>query len=309
MNSTTRHHRFQVGLLGAGIQFSSSPYLHNTEARALGLDYNQQLLDLDLLPGGVAGFAAVVERVERQGYAGINVTFPIKQQIIPLLHELSAEASALHAVNTVVFRNAKRVGHNTDWWGFAESFKRGLPGAPVQRVAVVGAGGAGAAVAYAILQQGAAELRIHDVDLARSTALAQRMQEVFPHRKVHACSDLAAALEVADGLIHATPMGMAKLPGLAVPEALLHKGLWVADVVYVPLETELLRVARRLGCRTVDGSGMAVYQAAMAIELFTGVKPDAERMRASFVSNLKTGTKAGAVRAGAAVLVEGSIQS
>jgi shikimate dehydrogenase len=306
MNNNSKQHRYQVGLLGAGIQYSSSPYLHNTEARALGLDYNQQLLDLDLLPGGVAGFASVVDRVEREGYAGLNVTFPIKQQIIPLLHELSPEARVLHAVNTVVFRGGRRHGYNTDWWGFAESFKRGLPGAALQRVAVVGAGGAGAAVAYAILQLGAAELRIYDVDSARATQLAQRMQAAFPQRSVNGCSSLAAALDRAAGLIHATPMGMAKLPGLAVPESLLHAGLWVADVVYVPLETELLRVARRLGCRTVDGSGMAVYQAAMAIELFTGVKPDAERMRTSFVSNLKTGTRAGNVKAGAAVLVEGS---
>jgi shikimate dehydrogenase len=96
-------------------------------------------------------------------------------------------------------------------------------------------------------------------------------------------------------------MGMAKLPGLAVPESLLHAGLWVADVVYVPLETELLRVARRVGCRTVDGSGMAVYQAAMAIELFTGVKPDAERMCASFVSKLTTAAQAGATMVSAAL--------
>jgi shikimate dehydrogenase len=102
--------------------------------------------------------------------------------------------------------------------------------------------------------------------------------------RVYAERDVGTALRGADGLIHATPTGMAAHPGLALPASLLHADLWVAEVVYFPLETELLRVARRKGCRTLDGSGMAVHQAAEAFRLFTGLHADAARMRGVFES-------------------------
>ena len=282
MQTNKQTPRFRTGLLGAGIQLSSSPAMHTDEARALAIDYSYELFDLDLLPGGLGGFGRVIEQAERDGFAGLNVTFPVKQQVIPLLHELSPEARVLHAVNTIVFRDGRRFGHNTDWWGFAESFKRGLPAAPLGRVALIGAGGAGAAVAFAILQLGAQTLCIHDLDTTRAVQLAERMQAAFPGRALQATGDIAAVMAGVDGIIHATPMGMAKLPGMAVPEALLHRQQWVAEVVYVPLETELLKAARRLGCATMDGGHMNVGQACRAFELFTGEKADIARMDAHF---------------------------
>jgi shikimate dehydrogenase len=279
---------YRVGLLGAGIQLSSSPELHMTEASDLGIAYSYELFDLDLLPGGAADFADALQGAEAKGFAGLNVTFPVKQQIIPLLHDLCPEAKALHAVNTVVFQNGRRIGYNTDWWGFYESFRRGLPDAALRRVALIGAGGAGSAVAYAALKLGAESLRVFDLDVSRAQQLVERLQPVFADRQIVAAESLESALNNADGLIHATPMGMAKIPGKAVPDSLLHAGLWVAEVVYVPLETELLAAARTKGCRILNGSGMAVYQAAQAMELFTGLKPDAERMRRKFTSKLQS---------------------
>jgi shikimate dehydrogenase len=145
----------------------------------------------------------------------------------------------------------------------------------------LGAGGAGAAVAYALLTLGADELVIVDTDLARARALAENAGR-FGSGLVTAASadELPELLRDADGLVHATPTGMAAHPGMPLPASLLRPELWVAEIVYRPLETELLRAARSAGCPVVDGGGMVVFQAAEAFRLFTGVTPDADRMLA-----------------------------
>jgi shikimate dehydrogenase len=277
-----------VGLIGSGIQFSSSPAVHMAEGAALGFDYSYELLDLDLIAGGAAALPRVLAEAEQRGFAGVNVTYPCKQGIVPLLHELSLEAELLQSVNTVVFRDGRRFGHNSDWWGFAESFRHGLPGVSLQDVALIGAGGAGSAVGFAALRLGAQRLSIFDTNAARAAELAERMTRLFPDRKVAASKTLDGALLNATGLIHATPMGMQKLPGLPVPARLLRPEMWVAEIVYVPLETQLLQVARANGCRTLAGNGMTVYQAAMSLELFCGAKPDTARMLRGFTSKLAT---------------------
>jgi len=214
---------------------------------------------------------------KRRGFDGLNVTYPCKQSIIPLLDELSPDARAINAVNTVVIRDGRLTGHNTDASGFAEGFRRGLPDAQLDRVVLLGAGGAGAAVAHAALKLGVRRLSIFDVDAARAAELAAKLG-------AEATSDLGSAMATADGLIHCTPTGMAKMPGLPLEARLIESRHWVAEIVYFPLETELLRVARAKGCRTLDGSGMAVYQAVGAFRLFTGIEPDAERMIRTFRS-------------------------
>ena len=267
------------GLIGAGIQASRSPALHEREANEQGLRYVYKLIDLDELAVGVEALAELLSAAKRMGFAGLNITYPCKQAIIPLLDELSDDARALNAVNTVVIRNGRLIGHNTDWSGFAEGFRRGLPGANLDRVVQLGAGGAGAAVAHAALTLGARELTVFDVDAARSAELATKLGA-----RVRAGTDLAAAMAAADGLIHCTPTGMAKVPGMPLKAQLLQSKHWVAEIVYFPMETELLRVARAKGCRTLDGGGMAVFQAVGAFRLFTGVEPDAERMMRHFLS-------------------------
>jgi len=267
------------GLIGAGIQGSRSPALHEREAEAQGLHCVYKLIDLDVLGVGVEALPELLATAGREGFTGVNITFPCKQAVIPLLDELSDDARALGAVNTVLFRDGRRSGHNTDWSGFAESFRRGLPDAKRDRVVLLGAGGAGSAVAHAALGLGVRRLSIFDTDSARAAALAAKLGG-----KAEAGGNLAAAMAEADGLIHCTPTGMAKQPGMALQAALIEKKHWVADVVYVPLETELLCVARAKGCRTLDGGGMAVFQAVGAFRLFTGIEPDAERMLRHFLS-------------------------
>jgi shikimate dehydrogenase len=267
------------GLIGAGIQGSRSPALHEAEAAAQGLKLAYKLIDLDVLDVGAEELPALLGDAERKGYCGVNITFPCKQAVIPLLDELSEDARALGAVNTVLFRDGKRTGRNTDWSGFAESFRRGLPGAKRDHVVQLGAGGAGAAVAYAAMRLGVRRLSIFDIDEARAAELAAKLGE-----GAGAGGNFEAAMPEADGLVHCTPTGMAKYPGMPLAAELLQARQWVAEVVYVPLETELLRVARAKGCQTLDGGGMAVFQAAGAFRLFTGVEPDAERMLRHFQS-------------------------
>lgn len=281
-----------VGLIGAGIDASLSPALHEAEAAAQGLDYEYRLLDID----GDA-LESLLAQARAEGYRGVNVTHPCKQDVIAHLDDLSPEAAALDAVNTVVFeRDGRAVGFNTDASGFAESFTRGLRGAALGKVVVLGAGGAGSAVAHAALRLGARDLVIVDTDTTRAAALAHRLGA-----RTGALDELLTA----DGLIHATPTGMAAHPGLPLPEALLRRELWVAEVVYRPLETELLRRARELGCRTLDGGGMAVMQAAGAFEHFTGVVPDRERMLRHFAQLVdpvcRQGIPRNRVKAGAGV--------
>jgi shikimate dehydrogenase len=258
-----------VGLIGAGIQASRAPALHEREGVEQGIRYVYKLIDLDRLVLGQGALPELLTAAERLGFAGLNITHPCKQSILPLLTDLSEDARELGAVNTVLFRDGnRRVGHNTDWWGFAESFRRGLPGARLNRVVQIGAGGGG----------------IFDLDTTRARDVASRLSVRFGQGTAVTCADMTEAMAEADGLIHATPTGMAKYPGLALPEQLLHPGLWVAEIVYFPLETELLRAAKRLGCRTLDGGGMAVFQAVEAFRLFTGRQANVERMLRHFAA-------------------------
>jgi shikimate dehydrogenase len=273
-----------AGLIGAGIQASRTPALHEREGDAQGMRYLYRLIDLDALQLDSGALPDLLSAAERMNFTGLNITFPCKQAIIPLLDELSPEARGIGAVNTVVWKNGKRIGHNTDCLGFAEGFRRGLGDVSRRRVVQMGAGGAGAAVAHALLAEGVQTLSIFDVEVSRAEALANNLNQHFGAGRARAGHDLTSAMAEADGLVNTTPMGMAKLPGMPVPVELLRGELWVAEIVYFPLETELLRNARALGCRTLDGGNMAVFQAVKAFELFSGVAPDAQRMLAHFQS-------------------------
>lgn len=280
---------FQVGLIGGGIMKSRSPAIHMAEGEALGLDVNYHLFDLDLDPRGHAALPKVLEEVQAQGFAGVNVTYPFKQEVMALLDELSPDARALKAVNTVVLKNGRRIGYNTDWTGFGENLKRGLPDVRMDSVLQLGAGGAGSAITYALLKLGVKQIFLSDLDSERAERLVQTMAEAFGPGRVTICDNLAQAAAQIDGLVNATPVGMLKHPGTPLPASLLRPQMWVADVVYVPLETELLKSARAIGCKTLDGGGMAVLQAAEAFRLFTGVTPNIERMLSKFNQSLLSG--------------------
>lgn len=272
-----------LGLIGSGIQRSLTPAMHEEEGRRQGLRVHYQLIDLARTGAGPEVLPTLVEAARVIGFDGFNVTFPCKQQVIPLLDGLSDEARAMGAVNTVVNEGGRLVGHNTDGSGWWDGLQRQLPGADLSRVVLLGAGGAGSAIAHAALLRGAGQLVICDAEPAKAEQLAQDLRARHGDARVAAESDVARALRGASGLVHATPTGMDKLPGLPLPEALLHDGLWVSEIVYFPLETALLKAARARGCATADGGGMAVGQAVRAFDLFNPcLRADAARMAAHF---------------------------
>ena len=290
MGETTE--KLLVGLIGSGIQKSLSPAMHEEEARHHGLRLHYQIIDLDRGGAGAQALPGLIAAARTMGFAGLNITFPCKQAVIPLLDGLSDEAQAIGAVNTVVFgAGGKLTGHNTDCSGWAAGFKRQLPSADLTRVVQLGAGGAGAAVAHAVLRLGAKHLVLVDREPERAGELAAALNKRYGEGRASASTDIASALNGgtnsprelrATGLIHATPTGMLKLPGMPLPEALLRADLWVSEVVYVPLDTALLQAARAKGCAVAHGGGMAVGQAIGAFEFFTGRQADPQRVEAHF---------------------------
>jgi shikimate dehydrogenase len=264
----------RCGLIGSGIGASLSPALHEAEGRHHGLDLSYVLFDVDG-PSIPADIGRLIAEAEFGGFAGLNITHPFKQQVIDLLDELSPQADDIGAVNTVVFRDGKRHGYNTDAYGFAESFRYRLPAAPVDHVVQLGAGGAGAACAYAQLTAGVGRLTVVDPDAGRRQAL----RSSFGGRlDVAGPDELPALLSTATGLVNASPIGMPAHPGTPLPVELLHPGLWLVDIIYSPVETQLLKAARDRGLRAVNGTAMCVFQAAAAFELITGRAPDTARM-------------------------------
>jgi shikimate dehydrogenase len=275
--------RLLAGLVGSGIGPSLTPALHEREGDAQGFRTLYQRLDLDVLGLGAQDVGRLLDATRLAGFRGLNLTHPVKQAVLPHLDALSDDAAALGAVNTVVFTSDGAVGHNTDWSGFARSFRRSLPDAPCERVVLLGAGGAGAAVAHALVRLGVAHLVVADADPVRAESLAAALASgLGASTSAAAAGAVGEALRRADGLVHATPTGMAAHPGSPVDDDVLRPDLWVADVVYRPLETALVRAARLRGAPVLDGGGMAVFQAVEAFRLFTGIEPDAERMLAHF---------------------------
>ncbi|HET7351108.1 MAG TPA: shikimate dehydrogenase [Marmoricola sp.] len=269
-----------TGLVGQGIGPSLTPELHEREAERQGLRYVYKTVDLvddDVDPDRLG---QLVRSAVRLGFDGLNVTHPVKQMTVPLVDRVSAEVAAVGALNTVVVTDGATVGHNTDLTAFERSFTDGLPGVSLADVVLLGAGGAGTAVAHALVRLGVQRLRVVDPDRDRGAALVESVQRLGSNANVEVLdrSGLEAAMRDAAGLVNATPVGMAHHPGIPLPEEQLRPTTWVADIVYRPLRTRLLRAAEALGCQTLSGAGMAVHQAADAFELITGRAADRSAM-------------------------------
>jgi shikimate dehydrogenase len=271
-----------VGLVGRSIQSSRSPIMHEREGARLGIHYRYVLIDFDALGLPDSALGEIVDAAQRLGFAGLNVTHPFKQSVAALLTRLADDAAVIGAVNTVVFAATERVGYNTDGGGFTESFSESMAGCSLQNVLQLGAGGAGMAVAYALFKLGAEKLSVFDTDESRSQNLAATLRDRMGKRVEALASPAAATIAEADGLVNTTPVGMAKYPGMPIRAELLSPRQWVAEIIYFPAETELVRRARALGCRVLTGTGMAVYQAVLSFELFAGVSADRAAMSGHF---------------------------
>jgi len=275
--------RVLAGLLGRGILESRTPWMHECEADAQGLRMVYSLLDFSDRGWGDGELPAVLDAVRRVGFAGVNVTFPFKQAVVPLLDELSPQAQAIGAVNSIAFRDGRAIGYNTDVTGFARAFLDRLEGVALDHVLQLGCGGAGSATAHALLSMvGVGKVTLSDTDPARAEALRAQLAATYGAERAEVTTDPAQAARDADGIVNATPIGMAKFPGIPLPAEALRPEHWVSEIIYFPLETELLKAAQALGCRTMTGRGMAVGQAVDAFEIFTGKPADRKRMWESF---------------------------
>lgn len=279
MSSSHLHfsNRILTGLLGAPIAQSAAPAMHERAAAALGLRCHYQLIEV--AGAGREELKVLVEGVRRLGFAGINVTFPYKEAVVGLLDELSPDAARIGAVNTVVVRDNRLIGYNTDTTGFARAIAPLVDASSHGAAAIIGAGGVGKAIAFALAGLGVADLRIFDCDRAKAVHLAARLEGHARARAAHSVED---ALQGVVGLVNASPVGMLPSLGTPVPDALLHAGLWVADAVYSPLWTPLLTAAKASGATVMTGRELAIYQAAEAFELFTGVAPSTIEMGIAF---------------------------
>ncbi|MCX7374174.1 MAG: shikimate dehydrogenase [Alphaproteobacteria bacterium] len=259
-----REGRLLLGLIGYPIGHSAAPAMMEAAAEAAGLRAHYQLIEVAGADGGE--LARLLDGVRRLGFAGVNITFPYKEAVVPLLDALAPGAAALAAVNLVkVEADGRLTGHNTDATGFLWAIGQGLADAVRAGPALLlGAGGAGRAIGWSLVQAGVPELRIFDADARRAAALAALLP------RARALSDAAEGLRGAAGLINATPIGMKPDTGCPLEPGLLHGGLWVADAVYAPLITPLLAAARGAGARIMTGRAMSVGQAVDGFAIFSG---------------------------------------
>jgi shikimate dehydrogenase len=251
--------------------------MHEAAARDLGMRAHYHLIEV--AGADRAKLRALLEGVRHLGFAGVNVTYPYKEAVVGLLDEMSADAAAMAAVNTVVVRDNRLIGYNTDSSGFARAAAGLVAASGRGSVALIGAGGVGKAIAFALFKLGVAALRIFDTERARAENLAERLAA---HGQAVVVDSVREAVAGAVGLVNATPVGMLPSRASPVPETLLHDGLWVADAVYFPLHTPLLIAAKAKGAQIMTGRDLAIYQAADAFELFSGRTASTAVMGAAF---------------------------
>ncbi|PRB68226.1 shikimate dehydrogenase [Arthrobacter sp. MYb213] len=282
---------YLVGLIGDGVLPSLTPPMHEREADAQALRYLYRPIDLTALRRDAQAVGELLQSGADLGFNAFNITHPCKQVVLDFLDEVSDNATAIGAVNTVIIKDGKFYGYNTDASGFGWALAGGLPNAKLDRVLQLGAGGAGAAVAFALLADGVKELIISDPEAVRASERVTELKAHFPQAAITAIrpEDASAALAEADGLLNASPIGMHHHPGLPIDISNLTAEHWVADCVYRPVDTALITAARELGCQVLDGGNMAVGQALDAFGIITGLTPNAGRMHAHLLEMLEAG--------------------
>ena len=276
-----KRRRILLGLLGAPIKSSASPKMHENAARALGMHCHYQLIEI--AGANRTTLQRLLHSVRDIGFAGINVTFPYKEAVVDLLDELTPAAKAIAAVNTIVIREGKLIGSNTDASGFRRVIEPYLRAGKKGPVALVGAGGVGKAIAYALDDPASAGIRLFDRDPTKMTALAS-----ISGTHITCCNTIEEAMHGAVGVINATPVGMSPDQRSPVPDTLIRPGMFVSDAVYTPLWTPLLLAAKAAGAATMTGRALAVAQAADAFRLFTDAAASESVMSEAFDDAMMT---------------------
>jgi shikimate dehydrogenase len=260
-----------AGVIGWPVGHSRSPLLHNHWLARHGID--GAYVPLAVAPENLE---AAIRALPKLGFAGANLTLPHKEKALALVDRATPRAWRIGAVNTLVVEaDGQVVGDSTDGMGFIANLKQECPGwsAEAGPAVVLGAGGAAAAVAFALLDEGAPEIRIVNRSPDKAQSLAERLGG---SARVIDWNERARASEGAALLVNATSLGMTGQPALDLALDRLDPRALVTDIVYAPLETELLRAARQRGNPTVDGLGMLIHQARPGFAAWFGVTPEAD---------------------------------
>ena len=279
----------KLGVIGDPIAHSKSPVMHEAALRESGIAGEYKALHIT--PDRLADMIAAVREDE---YRGINITIPHKEHVMRYLDELSEDARRIGAVNTIVNEGGRLVGRNTDGIGYVRSLKEEAAAELAgRRIVVVGAGGAARGIIHALAAEAPERIVLLNRTTERAEALANEWKDLADILAFS--SDRAAeALRDADIVINTTSVGMhPHLDETPLDPALLRGSEIVSDLIYNPLETKLLRLAREKGCRTHGGLGMFVYQGAYAFEYWTGTPAPIEAMRTAVLQDMKglTGKK------------------
>jgi shikimate dehydrogenase len=284
-----RAKRVLLGLIGYPIAHSATPAMQEVAARAAGFEAHYHLIEVE--GAGKGDLAAMLDGVRRLGFSGINVTYPYKEAVVPLLDALSPNAAAMGAVNTIVVNDGLLTGHNTDASGFATAYRKLGRRDGDRPVAIIGAGGVGKAIAFALSGSGVQALRLYDIDRGKCEALALALAD---RARIEIAASAAAAAEGAAGIVNGTPLGMAPNREMPVPASVLQPAQWIADSVYHPLWTPLMKAAQSIGATVMSGRELAINQALDAFTLFTGVEASETAMSSAFDAAMaeRTGERA-----------------
>ena len=276
----------QLGLIGAGISRTSSKRLHEFLGRMYGMPVSYELIDSDEIPG--FDFAARLEACGTGGYRGVNVTHPYKEVVRSLVEVPDPMVARIGSINTVIFEEDGRKGYNTDYTGFSGGFRHRFGDASPGVALIIGAGGVGKAMAFALNQLGAKEIWLYDIEAERARKLAATLREAEIPVKVIEEGDLQSAMREADGLLNGTPLGMFQHPGNAFPVEAIGGQRWAFDAVYTPLETEFLKAAKAKSLEIMSGYELFLFQGFHGFKCFTGIEVDPGEVMKSFPPPEKT---------------------
>lgn len=259
-----------IGLIGQSISASRSPSLHNMLGELKKLPVSYELQELDS-PAPEA-FVERLNLIREKGFIGTNVTFPFKQVAVDSADEVNDAVKKVGSTNTLLLKDGKVCAFNTDYTGFIRGYKGRVGELKAGKVLMLGAGGVGRAVAFALFEVGATELFITDLNVDGAKSLVEALNEAGCKASFVAKDDVAAIAKSVDGLVNCTPVGHYKTPGNPLAADCFGGQSWAFDAVYTPMDTEFLKASNAAGLKIVSGFDLFFYQAIDAFEIFTGEK-------------------------------------
>jgi shikimate dehydrogenase len=267
----------QFGLVGHPVSHSMSKIMHEAAYRSLGIKHRYDLFDVSEME--LARFMSNAD------FQGLNITIPHKVSVMAHLDSVEEEAKKIGSVNTIHFKKGRKIGYNTDVYGFMKTAEKAKIKLKDRKVLVLGSGGAGRGIAFKLSIEGA-NVSLYDTDASRARMLSEDIKEKTGNETI-TNTNLREGVLWADVLVNATPVGMhPRKDTTPVDKSMLKPQMDVIDIVYNPVKTRLLEDAQSIGCKTAGGVDMLVYQGAKAFQIWFSIEPPVEIMKKAVVSSL-----------------------